>query len=264
MKTNLERLHELNVFLESSQHDELLQTEKLLEAILRNENRTYSIASSANLLAVSCEVLQHSSRLLKNGSIGESLHAIIEQYVVDSMRTELLRFPHRGSDGSTAFPSLDFKGLVFTQPLTFPSIHFQHLCFNDCAFRSALHLTGTTSENTIEFSNCSFAQEHEFLVRMTSFPKPEPPSSWRPSMSFKNCSIQYLHVFRAELFLFFTDSTIGGMSLELSPGSTVQYVNCQVTDGIVHAIDEQRTSNGYSGHQLVPKDWYKNRGWTLN
>ena len=274
MNLNLKRLQKLNSLLHNPKQDELFQTEMLIEAILGNENPTHSIyrsndvqqeegVNSEDLLATTSEVLQRSSRLLESGSIDVALYSKIDRYAVDEMKAEIVRLSHRNSDDGDALPSLEYKSVIFTQPLTFSNINFQRLSFNDCTFGSALHFTGTTSENTIEFTNCSFGQEHELLVRMTSFPKPEQPSSWRPSMSFKNCSVPYLHVIKAELFLFFTDSKIGATSLELSPGSTVQYVDCQVSDGIIHAIDEQRISNGYSGHQLVPKDWYKPRGWTI-
>ena len=159
--------------------------------------------------------------------------------------------------GEVQPPVLEVVGVDFTRPLIFGALNFERLSFRDCSFLASVHFTGTRSVNTIKFSQCLISGS-ELLIRLTSFPKPDPPSDWRPSFSFEGCSIDYVYALGAEVFLHFKESKIRAMNLELPLSATVQFNDCQLHDVMATSVNED-----FHGNDIVPREWYLDRGWTL-
>ncbi|BAU96161.1 hypothetical protein N24_1899 [Corynebacterium suranareeae] len=215
----------------------------------------FSFPLSQRIIYLAIEILQSSSRLLKREEIDVNLHEELEEIAVSLIIYQLSK--NHNESSSRSF-SLEFTGISFTKPLILTSVHLEKLRFTDCIFASAFHLTAVSCATTIEMTNTQFIAQGSLLIRMISFPKPDPASDWAPSFIFRNCLIQIIEVFRAEVFLFFTESTIKGSALELPAGAVAQYVNCQVNDGIIYGVDQDTL-----GDSLVPRWWYKDLGWSI-
>lgn len=229
------------------------------EKALLSDPLSSSLHLSQQVIDLSIETLQSSSKLLKGEEIDVNFHAELEGIAVSLILIQLSQ-AHCANNNKTSTPplTLDFTDVFFTKPLVLSNVHLKKLRFTGCIFANAFHLTAVSCATPIEIIDTRFTSQGSLLIRMISFPKPDPPSEWAPSFIFRNCLIQSIEVFRAEVFLFFTESTIRNSSLQLPTGAVAQYVNCQVNDGIIYGV-----APNTDGNSLVPRWWYREVGWSI-
>ncbi|MEZ2122636.1 hypothetical protein [Corynebacterium sp. CCM 9203] len=214
---------------------------------------------SQQLLNLSLDLLQSSSALLREEAIGIELHGKIEETVLASLDFQLYAIRSTSEKGEFEPPDIDIKGAFFSKPLILSNVLLKRLRFTDCTFDNAVHLTAVSCGSPIQFSSSAFTSKGQLLIRMMHSPKPDPPRDWQPSFIFKDCSINRIEAFRANVFLFFTRCSIESSSLQLPAGSVTQYVDCRISDGIVHSVSAES-----DGHDLVPQWWHKDIGWGLS
>lgn len=214
---------------------------------------------SAQILDLSLDLLQSSSRLLKREELGIELHGKIEETAMNFIAFHLSDICGNPEQGKSTAPDIDFKETFFSRPIILSNMALNRLRFVDCTFNNAVQFTAVSCRSPIEFSNSTFAGRGTLLIRMMNFPKPDPPSDWQPSFIFKDCSIGRIEAFRAEVFLFFIRSAINSSSLQLPEGSVTQYVDCHISDCIVHSTNAE-----IDGNDLVPQWWHKDIGWKIN
>lgn len=208
---------------------------------------------------VALKLLSSSSHLLSNSLIDPAMHEFVEKHALNSIIENIRMADNSALVGSSGISKLEFKEIIFTSPLVLSNIHFDDVSFTRCTFKSDLLLSSVTSSKCIKFDQCTFSHGHQVILRFLCFPKPVNASEWRPSFTFKECSIADMWVFKSQVFLFFSDSIIRSSSLELSAESVVHYVNCRLSDAIVHDV-----TSGSGGFSLVPRGWFRDAGWTLD